>query len=580
MRTDARSLPLAVARAGVLERLRWPTFTEVLFGVVLLILLWLIVPPVFFLVRGSLSGLRGSGAALTLDAYAAVLTSPNLLASLNATLVFAVCSSVLGIVLGGLLAWLVERTDAPLKQVVYATTFVTFAVPGIIRVVGWIFMLGPRSGYVNEAARALTGREEPLFDIFSLPGMILVEALFWVPVVFLLMAMPLRSMDPALEEAAAMSGAAPLRVLRSITLRLALPAILSVLLLTVVRSVQAFEIPVVLGLPAGIRVLTTEVYLAVREALIPRYGTASAYGVLTLLVVFVGLYFYARVTRDANRFSTITGKGFRPRLLELGPWRYPAAAFILGMVTIQFVPILALVAVSLAPNISKAGTFWNHLTLEHYAAVLSSSALVASFRNSLVIGVVSATAAVALSVLVVWLMVRTRIRGRYLLDQLASMPIAFPGVVLGVAFLQTYLALPIPIYGTIWLLAVAFVASFLPYAMRYSYPGLLQIHPELEECASTSGAPWWRTFWRIVVPLLFPALFGGWMFIFLVTVRELSIAALLYTSQSQVIGTMILDLWVNGNTSLLSAFAVVVILVMVPLAMVLYHFSRRLGVRL
>jgi iron(III) transport system permease protein len=585
MTVDARSAAGRGAarralRAGVLDRLRRPTFQETLFGVVLLLLVWLIVPPVFFLVRGSLSGLRGTADALNFDAYVAVLTSPNLLASLQATLVFALLSSVLGIVLGGLLAWLVERTDAPLKQVVYATTFVTFAVPGIIRVVGWIFMLGPRSGYVNEAARAVTGMEGPLLDIFSMAGMVLVEALFWVPVVFLLMAMPLRSMDPSLEEAASLSGASPARVLRSITLRLALPALLSVLLLTLVRSIQAFEIPVVLGLPAGIRVLTTEVWLAVREALVPRYGTASAYGVLTLLVVFVGLYFYSRVTRDAHRYSTITGKGFRPRQMELGPWRWPAAAFILLMVSIQFLPILALFAVSLARNISVAGNFWNHLTLQHYADVLGSPALLGSFRNSLVVGLVSATAAVALSALVVWLIVRTRIRGRYHLDQLASMPVAFPGVVLGVAFLQTYLALPIPIYGTIWLLVVAFTASFLPYAMRYSYPGILQIHPELEECASTSGATWWRTFSRIVIPLLFPALFGGWIFIFLVTVRELAIAALLYTPHSQVIGTTILDLWVNGNTSLLSAFAMVVIAVMIPLAMVLYQLSRRMGVRL
>jgi iron(III) transport system permease protein len=157
---------------------------------------------------------------------------------------------------------------------------------------------------------------------------------------------------------------------------------------------------------------------------------------------------------------------------------------------------------------------------------------------------------------------------------------AFPGVVLGVAFLQTYLALPIPIYGTIWLLVVAFAVSFLPYAMRYSYPGILQIHPELEESAQTSGASWWRTFVRIVIPLLFPALFGGWIFIFLITVRELSIAALLYTQQSQVVATTILDLWVNGSTSQLSAFAMVVIGVMTPLAMLLYRLSRRFGVQL
>jgi iron(III) transport system permease protein len=567
------------ARLGGLERLRAPSFAEGLFLATLAALLFLIGPPIFFLLRGSLSGTRGSAGALNFDAYAAVLTSPSLLSSLGATLVFALLSSVGAIALGGLLAWMVERTDAPGKQALYASTFVVFAVPGIIRVVGWIFLLGPRSGYLNEAARRLFG-EGAVFDVFSMAGMVLVETLFWVPVVFLLMAMPLRSMDPSLEEAAAMSGARPLRVLRSITLRLALPAILSVLLLSFVRSIQAFEIPVLLGVPAGIRVLTTEVYLAVRESLVPRYGTASAYGVLTLGVVLVGLYFYSRVTRDAHRFATVTGKGFRPRLHELGPWRWPAAALIFLVVAVQLLPVLALAAVSVSRSTSTAGTFWTSLTLEHYGAVLGSPALLASFRNSLLIGVFAATGAVVLSVLVAWLMARTRIPGRAVLDQLASVPMAFPGVVLGVAFLQTYLALPIPIYGTIWLLVVAFAVSFLPYAMRYSYPGILQIHPELEESAQTSGASWWRTFVRIVIPLLFPALFGGWIFIFLITVRELSIAALLYTQQSQVVATTILDLWVNGSTSQLSAFAMVVIGVMTPLAMLLYRLSRRFGVQL
>jgi iron(III) transport system permease protein len=580
MTVEARPADARALGGGLAGRLRGPRFQHVLFGVVLLVLLDLMVPPAVFLLRGSLSGVRGTATGeLSLDAYAAVLTSPQLAAAVSATLVFAVCSSCLGIALGGVLAWLVERTDAPCKQLLYASTFVSFAVPGIIRVIGWVFLLGPRSGYLNEAARAVFGPGVG-FDVFSMAGMVLVETLFWIPVVFLLMAVPLRSMDPSLEEAAAMSGAPPPRVLWSITLRLALPAILSVLLLTVVRSIQAFEIPVLLGVPAGIRVLTTEVYLAVRESLVPRYGTASAYGVLTLGIVFVALYLYGRVTRDAHRFATITGKGFRPRQYALGRGRLPAALLILFVVAVQFLPLAALLAVSLSRSISDAATFWNSLTLEHYVAVLASPTLLGSFRNSLVVAAVSATAAVALSACVAWTIVRTRIAGRFWLDHLASLPIAFPGVVLGVAFLQAYLALPIPIYGTIWLLIVAFTASFLPYAMRYSFPGLLQIHPELEESAQASGAGWGRTFWHIVIPLLLPALFGGWIFIFLVTIRELSIAALLYTQQSQVIATTILDLWVNGNTSQLSAFAMVVVAVMTPLAMLLYRYSRRLGVRL
>lgn len=552
-----------------------------LFGISAGALLYLVVPPMLALLRASvLVGERpGREGTLSLSAYGDILSSPDLSELIGTTLAFAIGSTVVGLILGGTLAWCVERTNAPLKQLAYPGIFVSFAVPGILRAIGWVFLLGPRTGTVNELYRAITGTDGTIVDAFSLPAMVLVEGIFWIPLVFLMMAASFRSMDPSLEEAASMSGASTWDTVRRVTSALALPSILAVVMLTFIRSVQAFEVPLLLGVPGKTYTLTTEVFLSANAGILPEYAFASAYGVLLVGFLALCIALYRRATRRASSFATITGKGFRPRALDLGRGRFVATALILAIVSLQFLPIVAIVFVSFLPSFGIAGPFWEQVTLANYDRVLGNQSLILSVQNSFAIGIVTATAVMTLAAIVAWVIIRSRLRATAALDQLASLPLVLPGVVLGVAILVLYLRSPIPVYGTIWILVIAYVTTYLPYGLRYAHPGILRIHPELEESAQLSGARWSEVFRKVVVPLALPALFAGWIFIFLISIRELSVAALLYTPRSPVIATAMLDLWRNGSVNQATAFGTMIAMVSITFAVITYRVSRRFGLQ-
>jgi iron(III) transport system permease protein len=544
-------------------------------------LAYFIVPPMVALVRASvLVGERpGREGVLSLGAYADILRSPDLASLIGTTVAFAAGSTVLGLIFGGTLAWCVERTNAPLRHLVYPMIFVSFAVPGILRAIGWIFLLGPRTGTVNEVYRAITGSDAVLLDAYSLPAMILVEGLFWIPLVFLMMSASFRSMDPSLEEASLASGASAWQTVRRVTVAIALPSVFSVVMLTFIRSVQAFEVPLIFGVPGKTYTLTTEVYLSVNAGILPEYSFASAYGVLLVAFLAICIFFYGRLTRRASSFATITGKGFRPRVMDLGRGRYAVAAVVLVILGLQFLPILAIVFASLLPSFGISGSLFDQITLANYERVFRNPNLMLSLQNSFAIGIASATGVTLVTAVVAWVMVRARVRGTGLLDQLASLPLVLPGVVLGVAILVLYLRSPIPVYGTIWILVIAYVTSYLPYGLRYAHPGLLRIHPELEESAQLSGARWTTVFRTVVVPLMLPALFAGWIFVFLISIRELSVAALLYTPRSPVIATAMLDLWRNGNVNQATAFGTIIAIISITFAVITFRVSRRFGLQ-
>jgi iron(III) transport system permease protein len=540
----------------------------------------LIAPVALALVRNSLVvGERlGRPGVPSLAAYEEILGSPILASLILNTFVFALGSTVVGVGLGAALAWSVERTDAPFKRLAFVGVFVSFAVPGILRTIGWVFLLGPRTGALNTAWRAVFGPDALLLDVFSLPAMILIEGVFWVPLAFLMLGANLRSMDASFEEAASVAGARTWQTLRRVTLGLALPSVIAVVVLAFIRSLQAFEVPLLLGVPARVPILTTEVYLSVQGQLVPDYSFASAFGVLLLALLSACLVFYARATRHAARFATITGKGYRPRLLALGRARPLVGAFVVLVVVTQLLPVAYLVYASFLPSLDLGASPWA-LTLRNYRTVFANGDVLASVRNSAFVGAVAATVVVAIAALVAWAMTRSRARARPLLDQLASVPLVFPGIVLGIAVLGLYIRSPIPVYGTIWILVVAYVIGYLPYGLRYVHPGLLRIHTDLEESARASGAGWGAAFVRVVLPLLRPALVAGWTFVFLISIRELSIAALLWTPRTPVVATTMLDLWTNGNTNQVAAFGAIVALLSMAAAMALARIGSRWGIQ-
>jgi iron(III) transport system permease protein len=578
---DLRSGSLVIAP----PQFEWPlrprlTAERVLFAVLALALAYFILPPLVMLVVTSFqTERRGVVVGYALENYQALLTLDSATGTvLLNSVVFAAGSALVGVTLGGTLAWLAERTNAPFKGVLYLTAFVSFAIPGIVKVVGWILLLGPQSGLINVAMRQLLNLQGSPFNVFSLGGMIVLEGLLWTPVVFLLLASTFRSMDPNLEEAAAASGAGPWQTLWRVTLRLALPTTFSVLILTVIRSMEGFEIPVLVGIPARVEVLTTIVYERIRSGIVPRYGEASAYSVVLVLLVVAMLYPYTRLTRQAGKYATISGKGFRPRVKDLGRWRYLAGALNVLLPAVILMPLLVLLWASLLPFYqAPSSQALRVLTLTNYAKAFGNTNVATSLGNSLIIGLTSATIVMLMALLLAWLVFRTRVRGRWLLENFGTLPLVFPGVVLGVAVLRTYLTLPIPIYGTIWIIAVAFVARYMPYGIRFGEAGLLQIQRDLEESAQASGASFMRVLWRIVVPLMMPALFGGWIYVFLLSVKELSLAVLLYGPQSAVISATMFDLWQNGQITELSAFCIVVTMIFIALGLVFYRMSQRYG---
>jgi iron(III) transport system permease protein len=553
---------------------------RLLLGLMVMLFGYLVLPPLFFMGWSSIS--PGSALAqaggISLRAYEAIFTSPSLPRLVWDTLVFGLGSTVVGACLGGVMAWIVERTNVPGRQGAYVAVFLGFAVPAMIRVIGWILLLGSRNGALNLLSQQLFGPHGPMANVETMPGMIFVEGSFWAPVAFLLMVGPFRGMDASLEEAAEMAGASPWRTYRSVTLKVIFPSILSILILTFIRTVQAFEVPLFLGVPAGIHVLTASIYTDIQESYVPDYAQASAYGILLLAFLSLVLWLYASVTRHASRFHTITGKAFRSRRIDLGPWRWAAAAFIWLMVVIEGLPGAYMMLASFLRSFGTGRvSLWQNFTDANYRQLSAFPGIAFSMLNSLIIALVSASVAVVLAVIASWLLARAQVGGRRTVDFLIGLPLVFPGVVMSLAMLIMYLRVPLHIYGTIWVFVLAYVATFTPYAIRYTHPALLQIHRELEEVASVSGAGWVRTFCRILAPLLKPAMLGAWMFIFLISLRELAVASLLYTAHSQVIATQMLDMWTNGNLNVLSAFGTLVSILGAVVAGVVFRLTRSIG---
>jgi iron(III) transport system permease protein len=543
-------------------------------------LAYLVLPPFFFILHTSLVVDRGLQAGhFTIQHFMNIVESLGDVKTLLAnSMIFSVGSAGLAICYGTLLAWLAERSNAPFRTLAYITAYVSFAIPGIIKVVGWIMLLGPKAGILNAAVMPFTGA--PLLNIFSMQGMILVESFLWIPIVFLLMSTPFRSMDPSLEEAATTAGSSGWQVFRKVTFPLALPSVLAVLILTFIRSLEAFEIPALIGIPAGVEVLTTKIYLQIRGGLIPKYGEASAYSIILIVMVALGLIPYYRITSKTYKFTTISGKAYRPHRVDLGRWRWLGGCLMLVLPMLQFLPIAAITWSSFLPFAQAPS--WRALSLlslNNYKTAFADSSIIGSVLNSLTVSVTSATVAIIITFFAAWLIVRASIKSRWVLDQMAMLPLVFPGIVMGIAILKMYLMIPLPVYGTIWILVLAFIARYLPYGIRFSHSALLSLHKELEEGAMVSGASWFQMVRQVVVPLIMPALLAGWIYIFLITFRELSIALLLYSPGSQVVAVKIWELWDNGHVGELAAFSLVIAIGTVIVGSIFLKLAQRHGLQ-
>jgi len=547
----------------------------------ILVIAWLALVPLGYLLWQSFTTPLSAAepARFTLENYRGVLGNADNIRLLTNSAIFASGASVLSLVLGTLLAWLNERTDTPFKPLVYALSVVPLVMPGILFVTAWIMLASPRIGIINLVLRQIFGTDAVFVDVYSLPGMIWVDGIQHAPIAFLMMGAVFRAMDPSLEESAMMSGASLLQTARRVTLKLALPAAAACFLILFVRSIESFENPALLGLPAGIEVFTSAIYEAL-QSYPSAVGLASAYAAVLLAITSGGVYWQSRLVRENARFVTVTGKGFRPRVLKLGRWRRLAGAFfILYALLVVGLPFLVLLWSSLqrfysVPSLEALG----NISLANYAAVLNFPGIGAAIRNTLFLAVSSATLVMALSAVGAWIVLRTNSPARRLIDNLASLPMAMPGLVAGLAIMICYLALPIPIYGTLWILLIAYMTRFLPYGMRFTSVSLLQLQKELEESSGLSGAAWLTTFRRVVLPLLKPGLLAGWLYIAIVSVRELSSSILLYSPGTEVVSVVLWELWQNGQYVQLSALGVMMIAFLFVFVLIAQVLGRRFGV--
>lgn len=551
-----------------------PTPKVLIVGAVAVVVGYLAIVPLYYLIWGTFFDETG----FTFSGFSRAYGEHRIGELVGNSLWFAIGAALLALVVGTALAYLNVRTDVPFKALFFAASIVPLVIPGILYTIAWILLASPDIGLLNHLLEPIFGKGT--FDVFTVWGMIWVEGLHLSPIVFLLMVAAFRSMDPSLEESALMSGASRWTVFRKVTVPLVRPAIIAAVLIMTVRSLESFEVPALLGLQNGIYVFTSRIYFVLRSYP-PDLAAAGALAVGLLVIALLGVALSQFLGRKSKNFQTVTGKGFRPRPMELGKWRPWAGVLIIGYFLMTVIaPLLVLFYTSLLKFYqAPSAEAFSSMNLDNYQELWHMNSAMTALKNSLILGLGAATIVMALMAIAAWIVVRSRIPGRQALDGLAFVPLVIPGLVLGLALSFVYLRSPIPIYGTLFILLIAYVTRYLPYGMRYAVTSMQQIAGELEESAQVSGATWWQTFRRVLLPLLMPGLLAGWIYILVVSFRELSSSILLYSPGNEVLSILIWEQFENGQFTVLSALGVVMVVTLILLVAVAYKLGAKVGLQ-
>ena len=537
-------------------------------GALLAVLCFLVVYPVVMLLLGALTGgdpvVDGIRLGdLGFSRFGAVLGNENVRAAMVNSLVACGGGTAMAVLVGLTFAWIVVRTDTPCKGLIAAAGMLPLFVPPLVGGVAWAIMGSPKTGLLNIIA-AKAGLDWRI-DLYSMPGIIFVFGMYYAPYVYMFTSSALRNMDPSLEEAAEMSGAGPVRTLLTVTFPLILPAIVSSMLLSFIVMLGIYGIPAVLGTPARIPVLTTYIY-ALTAWSPPLYSTAAAVAILLMIVTGALVWLQNRVISGRN-FTTVAGKAFRPRALRLGPWRF----LTLGLAILYLVVVAVLPSLALAVAAFRKFLFVRDLaslfdptqySTIHFDRLLSNPQTTQALINTLEVGLVTAVVGGVLSFAIGYTVVRTRAPGRRLVDMIATVPVAIPGLVIGVAYLWAWIGLPGGLYGTIWILALAFVARFIPDTVKALSTSLMQIHRELEEAAWISGRSMLSTIVTIVLPLARPGVVAAMTLLFILSTRELGSSLFLYSTGSMVMSVQLLQYYDGGNMSITAAYSLIQMLLL------------------
>lgn len=540
---------------GIKTRFDWTKPVLYLFAAVLIAL---IVMPLSWLAIYSVSGRDGH---LTLQNFVTLFSDPDFLDPLLTTAIIATTSAVICCIVAAPIGWLVSRTDMPGRQFIRALVTASFVTPPFLGAVAWELLAAPNSGLLNQLFRFVTGAEadEHLFNIYSLTGIIFVISCYTFPFVFVLVANALDNMPGELEDASAILGGKAWTTARRITIPLALPALVAGALIAFLQAMTLFGSPAILALPAGFHTMTTKIWSLFQYP--PKLELAAAAAV-PLLLLTVLLLQAQKFILGRRGYSVVGGKYGAPRRVELKQWRWVMLAFcFVVLLNPVFLPYLALLNAAFSPNATTLVTP-STATLHNIVFVfteLSSTQL--ALKNTVILGTATATIGTVLALVIAYVTTRRVIRGSQVLGFLATAPVAVPGIVLGVGLFLSYTRPPFVLYGTLWILLIAFLTISLPSAYQQLQAAFLTIHPELEDASRILGATRLRSLWQITAPLLRTGVVATWCFIFIGVMRELSAAIILFTSQTKVLSVLIYDLNESGDLAAIAVLGIAMLII-------------------
>jgi len=528
-------------------------------------LLILIGLPVAMVILMSLrTGFPGEDVPFTLENFATVYLTPRTYEVLLNTLFFAVSSVSITLLIAVPLVWILMRTDIPFKKTIYVLLTIGILIPVFLRTIAWILLLSPRIGLVNKWLQELFALSSPPFNLYSITGMAFVQGISFVPGAFFMLAAAYRSMDPSLEEAAYTSGVGKLRTFLKINIPITWPAIAAVMVYLSMTAIAVFEVPAIIGLPARIHVLSSLIFTSTTPSTgLPEYGMAGAYGAIMLVLGLMFAALYVRLVKQGKKYTVITGRGYRPRELALGRWKWAALAFVFFYLAIEvFIPFAVLLWASLLPYLQlPSAEALSSLTLKHYLEIPANVGP-RPFINTLILMFAVPTLTMILSVLVSWIVIRTQVSFRGFLDTLVFIPHAVPGILMavGLAYLGLAYRDYFPLYGTVAIIVLAHTINWIAYGTRTTNSVMIQVHRELEEAGRVSGASAPRVLGKIVLPLIAAGVLNSWIWIGMLSYREVTMSLTLLTRSNVVISTVVWQFWGSGWIPQVSALGVILIL--------------------
>lgn len=496
---------------------------------------------------------------LTLRNYLEVFTEEALLRAIWNTLIISFWVGALAVLIGALLGWLVTRTDLPWKKTIRALVMASFVTPPFLGAFAWTLLAGPNAGLLNNVYRSLTGSEQHLLNIFTMEGLIFVMALYSFPYVFSMIASVCELISSDLEDAANILGANKWKVALTVTLPLAAPALVGGFILAFLHSLSLFGSPAILGLPAGLHTITTQIWALFQYP--PRLDLAAAFSV-PLLLATIGLIALQKKILGRRGYSTVGGKGGQRRVVQLGKLRLPVLLLVLGVLSLSvFLPYWILLKAAL----SKAWALplsWENFTLGNFAfAFFQYGDTQRAIFNTFELGIITATAGTFVAALIAYITNRQLLRGARYLTFFALAPLVIPGIVLAVGLFIAYTRPPMVLYGTVWILFVAYLTKEMPIGFSQAETTFKSIHPELEDATRIMGANRLRALKDITVPLARSGLIAAWSFIFIGVIRELSASILLFTPKSKVVSVVIFDLKEEGQIGAIAVLGILLLAV-------------------